>query len=220
MTSGAEDCHAIWRFPTLVLVSIGIGSACFAAARNEAVAQEPQFNGGQVGGQVIDAQRRMELRTTDSAVSMPTGRASPSKVNPGVDVLTLSGPSESRARRIEKVLASLDKLRTTYRVSGDGKLEAAALLQIGTCYGALGQMQKAIDQYKDALSIWQQLKDSPGEASAPAHIGDVYRLWGFPDRALPFYEESLPSTSLRMILPAVSRLKQHRPLLYGFEKEE
>jgi len=183
----------IWRFPTPIVLPIGIVSACFSADHINALTQEPQANAGQA---IAEAQHRIELRTTDSEDPLTPAKGSAGDVNPSVDVRSLSGPSESTKRRIEDEMVSLDKLRKIYQANGDRRREATVLLQIGSCYGALGQMQKAIDHDKEALPIWKDLKDSGGEASTLAHIGDVYRLWGFPDQAIRSYEASLPHYEL------------------------
>jgi len=91
-------------FPTLVFFSIGIVLVCSAADHSDVVAQEPQLNADQVIG---EAQRGIDLRTTNSADPLPPGRSNAGKVNPGVDVLTLSGPSESKASEIERTIAAL-----------------------------------------------------------------------------------------------------------------
>jgi tetratricopeptide (TPR) repeat protein len=183
----------IQTFPGQIAVSIGIVSACFLANCISAGTQQPQVNAGQA---TVEAQRQIQLRTADSEFPLTSVRGSAGDVNPGVDVRTLSGTSESTAFRIQNDLVSLDKMRKVYQANGDRRREATVLMQIGSYYIALGQMQKAIDEDKEALPIWKGLKDAVGEASTLAHIGDVYRLWGFPDRAIHSYEASLPHYEL------------------------
>jgi hypothetical protein len=115
-------------FPTLVFFFIGNVSVCFAADHSEVVAQEPQLNADQVIG---EAQRGIDLRTTHSADPLPAGRSNAGNVITGVDVITFSGPSESRASEIERTITALAQLRMAYRTRGDRKLEAEALLLIG-----------------------------------------------------------------------------------------
>ena len=60
-------------------------------------------------------------------------------------------------------------------------------------YNALHQQQRAVETFQSALDIWRELGDKNGEGTTLAHIGDVYREWGFPDQAIRFYRDALKS---------------------------
>ena len=102
--------------------------------------------------------------------------------------LSTNGASSAR---IQEALASLDLVLQRARNSGDRKAEANALTAIANSYNSLHQQQRAIEQFNSAREIWRQLGDKDHEATAVAHIGDVYRLWGFPELANRYYRDAL-----------------------------
>ena len=63
---------------------------------------------------------------------------------------------------------------------------------IGAVYDGLGQPQKALDFYSQALQIRQKVGDLSGEASTLANIGVVYQNLGQGKLALGFYTQALP----------------------------
>lgn len=93
--------------------------------------------------------------------------------------------------RIQEALASLDVLLQHSRAKGDRRSEANTLSVIANSYNSLRKRQKAIEQFQAARDIWHQLGDKDHEATVTAHIGDVYRLWGFPEQANRYYREAL-----------------------------
>lgn len=93
--------------------------------------------------------------------------------------------------RIQDAIAALEPLLEQARKAGDRGAEANALAAIANSYRALHQQQKAVEQFQSALIIWRQLANREHEASTLAHIGDVYREWGFPQQANRFYRDAL-----------------------------
>lgn len=101
--------------------------------------------------------------------------------------LTAAGNSA----RIQDALASLDLLLQQSRTAGDRKAEANTLTAMANSYNSLHQQQRAIEQFQAARETWRQLGDRDHEATVVAHIGDVYRMWGFPELANRYYRDAL-----------------------------
>ncbi len=75
---------------------------------------------------------------------------------------------------------------------GDRPGEAATLSNIGLVYDSLGEKQKALDYYNQALPIVRLLGNRAGEAGTLSNIGAVYDSIGEKQRALDFYNQALP----------------------------
>jgi tetratricopeptide (TPR) repeat protein len=92
---------------------------------------------------------------------------------------------------LQDALSSLESLLTQTRKTGDRKAEANILGAIAISCNALHQQQRAIEQFQAARAIWHQIGDAEHEATTVAHIGDVYRGWGFPEQANRYYRDAL-----------------------------
>jgi tetratricopeptide (TPR) repeat protein len=95
------------------------------------------------------------------------------------------------ANSLQSVLSSLETLLAQTRRTGDRKAEANLLGAIANSYKALGQQQRAIEQFQAARAIWHEIGDRGHEATTVAHVGDVYREWGFPEQANRSYHDAL-----------------------------
>ena len=105
------------------------------------------------------------------------------------------GSAESLRQAIQK----LQEARLLYRAVGDRGGEAATLNNIGRVYDALGEKQKALDFYNQALPILRAVGDSEAlrrnrrvEATTLNNIGAVYDALGEKQKALDFYNQALP----------------------------
>jgi tetratricopeptide (TPR) repeat protein len=90
--------------------------------------------------------------------------------------------------------ASLDTLNSLLqhdRQSGYRQAEANILAAMSVSHAALHQPERAIKDLQDALVIWRELGNIQGQALTTAHIGDLYRRWGFPETANRFYRDAL-----------------------------
>jgi len=110
---------------------------------------------------------------------------------PDSDLRTSAHAFTPSAAPIQNVLSSLLTLLEQTRKSGDRKAEANLLGAIANSYNALHQQQRAVEQFQAARAIWREVGDSEHEASTIAHIGDVYRGWGFPELANRYYRDAL-----------------------------
>lgn len=100
-----------------------------------------------------------------------------------------SGAADSAG--VRDALAALQNLLEQSRSNGDRGAEANTLSAMANSYRALHQQQRAIESFQSALAIWRQLANKEHEATTLAHIGDVYRLWGFPEQASRYYVAAL-----------------------------
>jgi len=108
-------------------------------------------------------------------------------------VRTPARTTTASAAQIQDALSSLLNLLEQTRKSGDRKAEANLLGAIANSYNALHQQQRAVETFQAARSIWHDVGDTVHEATTVAHIGDVYRVWGFPEQANRYYREALTS---------------------------
>ncbi len=66
------------------------------------------------------------------------------------------------------------------------------LHNMGSVYSALGEKQKALGYYEQALAIRREVGDRAGEAVALNNIGGVYHALGELQKALAYFEQALP----------------------------
>lgn len=100
-------------------------------------------------------------------------------------------PPSARSQ-IEAALAVLLNVLEKYRKTGDRIGEADTLCAIANSYNAIGQQQRAVEQFQLALAIFRQSsRHVVDQARTLSHIGDVYRGWGFPEQAIHFYRDAL-----------------------------
>ena len=78
------------------------------------------------------------------------------------------------------------------REVGNRAGEAATLNNIGPVYDGLGERQRALDYYGQALPIRREVGDRAGEAATLNNIGGVYAGLGDRQRALAYYQQALP----------------------------
>jgi CHAT domain-containing protein/Tfp pilus assembly protein PilF len=91
--------------------------------------------------------------------------------------------------------ATLDQLQANLkavRAAGDAAGEARILNNIGSVYSALGEHQKALEFYNQALPIRRAVGDRGGEAAILNNIAAVYSALGEKQKALDFFNQALP----------------------------
>jgi tetratricopeptide (TPR) repeat protein len=105
------------------------------------------------------------------------------------------GSAESLRQAIQK----WQEARLLYRAVGDSEAlrrnrggEATTLNNIGLVYNALGEKQKALDYYNQALPLRRAVGDRGGQAATLNNIGRVYSDLGEKQKALVFYNQALP----------------------------
>jgi CHAT domain-containing protein len=75
---------------------------------------------------------------------------------------------------------------------GDRSVEAKTLNNVGAVYRTLGENQKALEYYNQALPLHRAVGDRGGEATTLTNIGAVYRTLGEKQKALEYFAKALP----------------------------
>ena len=73
----------------------------------------------------------------------------------------------------------------------DKQLEADRLLQQGTQQDRISQFEAAFQSWQQALKLYRDIKDRPGEGSVLGNLGNVSRNLGNYQKAIEFQEQSL-----------------------------
>jgi len=86
-----------------------------------------------------------------------------------------------------------EKSAQTEKASPSPRMQAltAQLNQAGYYYTLVGQYDKAIMNFKEALAISRKLGQEADVATSLNNIGNVYYSWGQYDKAIKYYEEAL-----------------------------
>ena len=63
--------------------------------------------------------------------------------------------------------------------------------QPGVAYADLGQVERAIDSYEQALAIAREIGDRRGEGADLGNLGNAYADLGQVERAIDSYEQAL-----------------------------
>jgi tetratricopeptide (TPR) repeat protein len=99
---------------------------------------------------------------------------------------------QGSAQSLEQAIQKWQEARLLYRAVGDRRGEATTLSNIGLVYSDLGEKQKALVFYNQALPIRRAVGDRGGEATTLNNIGAVYDDLGEKQKALVFYNQALP----------------------------
>ena len=67
----------------------------------------------------------------------------------------------------------------------------AILGNLGNTYSALGQVERAIEYYEQALAISQEIGDRCNEGTWLGNLGNAYYVLGQVERAIKYYEQAL-----------------------------
>jgi CHAT domain-containing protein/Tfp pilus assembly protein PilF len=70
--------------------------------------------------------------------------------------------------------------------------QALSLFSIGMVYDTVGEKQKALDTYNQAMPLRRAVGDRAGEAATLNNIGEVYYALGEKQKALDYYNQALP----------------------------
>lgn len=81
--------------------------------------------------------------------------------------------------------------RKLYSDLDDKQNEGLTLNQLGDLHRSLGQNQKALEYYKQALPLRKAAGDKSGEAMTLNNIGGVFSRSGEPPKALDYFDQSL-----------------------------
>ena len=106
---------------------------------------------------------------------------------------------EGTAESLQAAIPYLEKAATLFDQISDQTRQAITLLALGRTYNVLGEKQKALNYYKQALTLFQVVGDSPeerlrqrrGEASTLHNIGIVYYNLEEKQKALDSYKQAI-----------------------------
>jgi CHAT domain-containing protein/Tfp pilus assembly protein PilF len=102
--------------------------------------------------------------------------------------LLSDGRKESLEQARDKLLVAIP----LFHAASDGDDEATALANVGYICNDLGERQRAISYYYQALLLRRTLRDRGGEALMLNNIGTVYSALGEKQKALDLYMQALP----------------------------
>jgi CHAT domain-containing protein/Tfp pilus assembly protein PilF len=133
------------------------------------------------------------------AIAVPIAQAQASELDRAYNEgkrLFREGSKES----LEKSIAWFEKVLEMTRSLKLKEEQALSLLSLGRVYDDLGEKQKALEFYNQALTLRRAIGDSPeerlrqrgGEATTLNNIGRVYSALGEKQKALEFYNQALP----------------------------
>ncbi|WP_242046369.1 MULTISPECIES: DUF2225 domain-containing protein [Calothrix] len=104
----------------------------------------------------------------------------------------------SKQLQTSQFAAALESLQTAleiYRQVSDRSIiripEAETLNKLGEVYRNLGETQTALKQHEQALAIFRELSNLPGEGVSLHNIAAVYETQGKYETALKYYQEAL-----------------------------
>jgi CHAT domain-containing protein/Tfp pilus assembly protein PilF len=101
-------------------------------------------------------------------------------------------PANELPAPVQQKLVSLQTKLWIYQAAGDRGGQARTLSNIGNVYFGLGENQKALDFFNQALPIYRAVGDRAGEADTLNNIGIVYDDLGEKQKALDYFNQALP----------------------------
>ena len=103
-----------------------------------------------------------------------------------------TGIQQYRDSLYADALNSFKAALSVYAAERNQKGQATAQSGIAMCLLNLGEKQRALEYLSKAVPMWRQAGDIENEGSTLGKEGDIYRLWGFPELAIPRYKQALP----------------------------
>ncbi len=128
------------------------------------------------------------------AVVMPEGAIAQQNTSE-IDRAIEEGVKLCREGRRESFLAAIRQFEIAVRLSqveNNKVKQSLALVWLGFIYDSLGEKQKALDYYNQALPLRHAGGDRAGEAVVLINIGLVYAELGESQKALGYYNQALP----------------------------
>src|ERR1035438_2868979 len=123
--------------------------------------------------------------------------------------------AQDREKRLQGVVG-YERAAALWHSLHDAGAEALCLHQIGSIYYNLGEPQKALDYYNQALTLRRAAGDGVGEVSTLNNIGNVYSDLGEKQKALDHFNQALPlARAVGGTRDRVEDAEQHRRCLCG-----
>lgn len=98
---------------------------------------------------------------------------------------------EWKAKSMEEAINQYKKALMMWRIVGDKREEARALIVIGEAYYVMGRLQASLNIYGQALRLSQSLKDYQLESNVLRDLGHVFLYLGNGEKALEYCTKAL-----------------------------
>ena len=180
---GYEVSHALVHTYARRRMAAGEEAVERLAAYYDALARE-QREKGLEGYRRLDAERGHLMRVLAGCEEGERWEAARRLVWAVDGYLDIQGHWTDRATALEvgvKAARSLNRRRD----------EEAFLIMMGLASGALGQVEQAIEYYKQALTICGEIGHRPDEGNALGNLGNAYSALGQVERAIEYHEAAL-----------------------------
>ena len=105
----------------------------------------------------------------------------------GIHQLEQQAQPNAALDRLFQALTLVQGLNEPLAIFGEAAIEN----QIGNTYVYLGQYQKALHFYQQALAIYQEQNDFTGQVSIYSNLGHLYRRIGQYSQALDYHQQAL-----------------------------
>lgn len=102
----------------------------------------------------------------------------PSSLNELLPLYFQRGIKNFKNKNYKSALSIFLKIKNLSKTTGNIKLLASTLLQLGHLYKTIGNLYRSRLAYKDALRMFQQLKDEPNIAETAASLAALEILQG------------------------------------------
>jgi CHAT domain-containing protein/Tfp pilus assembly protein PilF len=130
----------------------------------------------------------IRLKELRAATAQDASRVAAQKVYAEGEAARSTGTREGRQETIRK----FEEARRLYLAAGDRTAAAAMLHNIGYMYASLGDTQRALEYYNEALPQRQAAGDRKGEGYTLHGLGAIYDAMGEKQKALEYYGRALP----------------------------
>lgn len=138
------------------------------------------YNTGNTQEEEFNYTRYLELAEAEGAEKM-TIYSVRSRIG---DIRRLSG-------RIDEAIADYGALAKDGLKKGDSLVAANALNKQAWSYYELGQLEKSLEIYLNALEISQQIGNKNLISNCLGNIGNIYRDWNYYEKAIEYYTLSI-----------------------------
>ena len=129
--------------------------------------------------------------------------------------LRVQGTAESRRQSVERYQEAIFNWRTV----GDRVMETHALYGIGAAHRDLGQPQKALEYYNQALQFQQFEKERPELANTLVNMGIIYHDLGEPRKSLECYGQAISIQRAMGDISAEARTLHNMGVAYSMLSE-
>ncbi|MBD2003868.1 MULTISPECIES: CHAT domain-containing protein [Cyanophyceae] len=109
----------------------------------------------------------------------------------GLDSAYVASGRDNRSRLYRDQIEHKQQFLAGARASGDRRMEAGTLVELGKIYTTSGQYKEAIAVYQQSLAIVREIGDRRGEGYILPNLGDAYYSLGQYREAIEIYQQSL-----------------------------